>query len=622
MSHVSTLGRKAIEEARRGEFDRALATAHDAIAAAPDDSGLRFFAAMLHSRRSEFDEAAGQLRAALKIVGDEPVIRAELIRVLAGAGHIDEAEALLAKPGLPPAVSERLQAAIAAQRGDHSRAVETYRRIVGAEPGDFESWGNLGVSLLCTGDASGAVAALDRALDLKPDHSKFRDKWVDANVAAGTADEALERIRSTRPGDVDALVMTARLEDLQQRPDRAIDALRQALAKQPDHEPALAALADLQERANQIDDFDETLDRLEKAAPTSDKLPLLRARAAFRRGEHEEALRLAEAAPRSVDPAARAQLIGQVNDRLGNGDAAFAAFEEMNRIDSLAADDAQGKTNRHLDALGAQLDILTPEWVGSWAAADSPPPREPAFLVGFPRSGTTLLDTLLMNDSSLVVSEENPMLTEVSKRIGAFARIAELRDPDIGKLRDVYFGEAQKHVPRAAGGLLLDKFPLALGAGPLIHRLFPTAPIIFLARHPCDVVLSCFMTRFQPTESGSAFLTLEGTARLYDAMMSLWARSRELLPLQVLDVRYETLVSDAPKELRRVADFLGLQWSERLLDNRSAAQSRGFIKTPSYSQVAEPIYNRAVERWRRYSDQLAPALPVLKPWIERLGYEA
>lgn len=130
------------------------------------------------------------------------------------------------------------------------------------------------------------------------------------------------------------------------------------------------------------------------------------------------------------------------------------------------------------------------------------------------------------------------------------------------------------------------------------------------------------MTRFQPTEVGSAFLTLEGTAKRYDAMMTLWARSRELLELHVHDARYETLVENPKLEMRQIAQFLGIGWSDALADNLAVAERRGFIKTPSYSQVAEPIYRRAVERWRNYEEQLQPVIPILEPWIRALGYRS
>lgn len=622
MDDISPLGKKAIEQARRGEFDDALATAKEALAASPRDKGLRFFAALLHSRLGELEPAAAELRQALALAPDDAMVRAELIRVLAALGRTTEAQALLDLPGLPRPEAMRLEALILARSGRHRDAADLYRKIVAGDPRDFESLGKLGVSLLASGDAAAAVEALEQALRLRPDHGQFVDKWIDANVAAGSAETALNRLYERQPADAQSMVTAARLEDLLDRPQKAVESLDRALAVDPANERALAALADLHERANRVAEFEAALARLEKAAPKSEKLPLLKARAAYRRGDFTRALELARQAPRDVDPAARAQLLGQANDRLGEAEAAFPAFEEMNAIDSLSVEDPTGKSARYLAGLEERIKTLTPHWVARWHDAPAQTQRLPAFLLGFPRSGTTLLDTLLMNHPDVAVSEENPMLTAVSRQIGAFDRIADLEPEEVEKLRTFYFDQAQFYVPAARERLLIDKFPFALAAGPLIHRLFPDAPILFLARHPCDVVLSCFMTRFQPTDIGSAFLTLEGTARLYDSMMRMWVKSRELLPLRVLDLRYETMVESPQSELRAVAEFLRIDWSDSLLDNRAAAQRRGFIKTPSYAQVSEPIYKRSVERWRKYERALQPALPILDPWIKALGYEA
>ena len=620
MTEISTEGRKAMEQARRGDFGGALATATAAISTEPDNAGLRFFAGMLHVRQSQFPQAAEHLRKALALEPRDPMVRAELARVLIALGQIDEAEALLAQPGLQERERQRIGAIVAARRGDHARAIALLRGAVRADPRDFESWGNLGVSLLAAGDAAAAISALGNALRLKPNHSSFSQKWAEAVSQAGAAETELPKLYDAATSAPAALLAAAHIEDLEGRPDRAVEALRRLLEKTPGDEAALVALADLEERANRVDSLESTIAELEQHAPASQKLPLLRARAAYRRGDMERALQLVEQAPPDVDWATRAQVVGQVNDRLGNSRVAFDAFEQMNRIDSLAAVDPTRKAADYLASVNQRrTEVLTPEWVNGWPDV-SPPAREPAFLVGFPRSGTTLLDTLLMNDPGIAVSEENPMLTHLSRKIGPFGRIAELGPSEVADLRQSYFEDAEHFVPGSSGKLLLDKFPLALGAAPLIYRLFPTARIIFLSRHPCDVVLSCFMNRFQPDEMGSSFLTLEGTARLYDGMMQLWARSRELLPLTILDVRYEALVEDPKPEMQRIAGFLGIAWSDKLVDNRPAAESRGFIKTPSYSQVAEPIYRRAVERWRKYSGELQPIIPILKPWIETLGY--
>lgn len=621
MTDLSPLARKAIEQARQGEFDLALLTAKEAISEDPNDKGLRFFAGLLHSRRFEFEEAAAQLREAMALAPDDLLVRTELVRVLGSIGRLDEAERLIDAPGLPPQIERRLRAMLASARGEHSTAAQLYRTVVRDEPRDFESWGNMGVSLLAAGEAADAVHALRQALKLKPGNLRLQDKLAEAHVAAGTAEEALRELYDHGSRDPAALVTAARLEDLQERPDRAVDALQRALRIEPANLEALVGLADLQERGNRIDELHDTLERLEQLGFRSDKVMLLRARVALRQGDMAGALELAKQISRHSDPAARAQLLGQIHDRLGNRGEAFEAFAEMNRIDALATEDAARKAERYLTSVWEKADVLTSDWVSRWC---EPPPttREPAFLLGFPRSGTTLLDTLLMNDAGVAVSEENPLLTHVSGQVGGFERIADLEPDEIARLRELYFEKAETYVPQSRGLLLVDKFPFALGAGPLIHRLFPSAPVVFLSRHPCDVVLSCFMTRFQPTEVGSAFLTLEGTAKLYDAMMTLWARSRELLELHVHDACYETLVENPKLEMRQIAQFLGIGWSDALADNLAVAERRGFIKTPSYSQVAEPIYRRAVERWRNYEEQLQPVIPILEPWIRALGYRS
>jgi tetratricopeptide (TPR) repeat protein len=623
VSAISALGRKAMEQARRGEFDQALATVEAAIAEQPKDKGLRFFAALLHSRLSNPAAAAAQLREALELAPGDALVRAELARTLVGTGELDEAEALLGQPGIPTQDERRIRAMIAASRGDQATAAELYREIVAADPRDFESWGNLGIALLAADDAAAAIPALEQALRLRPGNSRLMDKWAEAQAAAGTADSALPLLYTRGDSDPAAFIAAARLEDLEGRPERAVDALRSALEADPGNGAALVALAELHERSNAIDELETTLQRLETLSPAPDKLPLLRARAAYRRHDFPLALRLAEQASPAVDRAARAQLLGQVHDRLGDYESAFAAFAEMNATDALATHDAAGKAEGYLAGLSERLAVLTGDWIDRWPPPPPPGPSpEPVFLLGFPRSGTTLLDTLLMSEPRLAVSEENPMLTDVSKQVGSFERIAALGPADIESLRKLYFAQAHRYLPDLADRQLVDKFPLGIAAAALIHRLFPTARILFLRRHPCDVVLSCFMTRFQPTDLGSAFLTLDGAARLYDSAMALWARSRELLPLRVLDVAYESLVGEPAAEMKRVADFLEIPWSHRLLDNRPSAATRGFINTPSYAQVSEPIYRRAVERWRNYAGQMEPVLPILKPGVESLGYDA
>jgi hypothetical protein len=218
------------------------------------------------------------------------------------------------------------------------------------------------------------------------------------------------------------------------------------------------------------------------------------------------------------------------------------------------------------------------------------------------------------------VLEEEPILERVGEALGDFAMLPELDANRVRRLRGLYFEELDAFDPAARGKLVVDKLPLNILGAPLIHRLFPDAKFIFAGRHPCDVTLSCFMQNFELNPAMANFLDLGDAARLYDLVLSFWRRSREILPLDVHDVRYEALVEDKEGALRPLLDFLGLPWDDGVAEHQRTAAKRGAISTPSYAQVAQPIYRRASGRWLRYRAEMEDVLPILAPWAEWLGY--
>ena len=242
------------------------------------------------------------------------------------------------------------------------------------------------------------------------------------------------------------------------------------------------------------------------------------------------------------------------------------------------------------------------------------------FLIGFPRSGTTLLDTILMGHPNTVVMEEQPPLNIVEQELGGAAALPGLNAEAIANARARYFEEVEKLQPVGPGQLLIDKSPLFLYRLPLILRLFPDARIILALRHPCDVVLSCWMSNFRLNSAMANFLRLEDAAAFYDLCFRHWQTARQLFPVQVHEIVYEQLVEDVESEVGPLLDWLGLAWDADVLDHRRTAKSRGLITTASYSQVTEPIYRRASGRWKRYRKQLEPVLGTLAPWALALGY--
>jgi tetratricopeptide (TPR) repeat protein len=497
--------------------------------------------------------------------------------------------------------------------GRHAEAAARYEQVVAAEPGDWEIWNNLGNARRAAGDRAGAVAALSEARDLRAGEPAIHFNLAVALAEAGhaeAADAAFAEAARLTPDRPQALLALGRAFSGLGRYEEAEAAYRRA----PGVADSWFERGQLLERGNRLDRLSALIAEAEQAGF---RLPYLDALALDREGRHGEALAQAKKMPTADDPLRRALLIGRLADKAGDAAGAFAAYTEMNRIAAAAFPGAHAAAGAYRSHVAALVEMLTPAYVAGWAPIPAGERPAPVFLVGFPRSGTTLLDTLLMGHPDLHVLEEVPLLERSAAALGDFSRLPELDAAETGHLRDLYFA-ALGPVPDK---IVVDKLPLNLLGAPLIHRLFPEAKFIFAARHPCDVVLSCFMQDFDINPAMANFLDLEDAARLYDLVLAFWHRACALLPLDVHVLRYEALVADKEGQLRALVAFLGLPWNDKVLDNQGNARERGLISTPSYAQVAEPVYARASGRWQRYRDQLAGVLPILAPWAEKMGYD-
>jgi hypothetical protein len=311
---------------------------------------------------------------------------------------------------------------------------------------------------------------------------------------------------------------------------------------------------------------------------------------------------------RHFDDAHWDRLMTKVADALGDSAEAFAAAGAMNRAVP-GYDEWRRRAAHYRSNIRATARIVTPEWASRiHRATPDDGVSDPAFVVGFPRSGTTLLDTFLMGHPETCVVEEGRMLelaTEVISEAPGVDWPAEL----VMRARKAYVDELARYVP-----------PRFTGRLAVLHALFPRAKVIFAQRHPCDVVLSGYMQSFHLNHAMASFLDLADAADLYDAAMTMWTRSRESVPQAIRSVVYEQLTADPAAELRPALEFLGLEWRDELLDHQATARNRGLITTASYDQVVKPLSQAPSGRWRRYRNELAPVLPILLPWAERFGY--
>ena len=642
---------EAIAAFRRGDLDRARTLAKAQIDAENGPPDIHHLLGLIECRQGRVESGVDHLRAAVDAQPANAAFRVMLARALNDAGR--PAEALEAAPASKDTSAAdmalwHVRAEAAQALGDHAAAAEAWNILTVARPDDWRFSANYGDALAGLGRWAEAANALRRAWQLKPDELSIRQNLASALTKAGFHDEAVDQLRGRLESGADdartrltlsrLLAIMGRDEESMAELDKAAQAavrgnsaegglIRIALPNRDDASApasdaevaALRELCSLLERTNRLDELKTLLDDAATLGIPRERLGYPAAAIALRDGAAADARRLLELESPDADPVRWHRLMAKILDSLGDTAGAFAAAVAMNR----AVPDFDGwvhKGNAYSRRIRGLADTVTADWAACIKPLAPSSRRSPAFLVGFPRSGTTLLDTFLMGHPDTQVLEERHVLGAAETILGNVARLSERTSDQFETARRAYFTELDKHVDRDFTGLVVDKLPLNMLGLPVIRSLFPDAKIIFAQRHPCDCVLSGFMQSFTLNDAMACFLTIEGSAELYDAAMRMFTASRDTLPVQVHTLVYEKLVSDPEAALTPLIDFLGLEWRAELLDHRATARARGAIITPSYDQVVQPLSKAPSGRWRRYEEQLTPVLPVLLPWAERLGY--
>jgi tetratricopeptide (TPR) repeat protein len=261
------------------------------------------------------------------------------------------------------------------------------------------------------------------------------------------------------------------------------------------------------------------------------------------------------------------------------------------------------------------------------------PPSRIAFLVGHPRSGTTLLEQVLDSHPEAVSSEETtiflkealraPLRTffENQTRQSLLDILNRGGNETLRAARDIYFKKTESFLGQPVSGrLLVDKNPSLTPHLAAITRIFPETKVIVALRDPRDVCLSCFMQPLPVNSVSASYLTLADTAAEYASMLGFWLAIREKMAAPWLEVRYEDMVNDLASVARRTLDFLGLPWNDNVLAFDKHTKSK-IVRSPTYAAVGQPIYKGAKGRWRNYASYLEPHLAQLEPFIKAFGYE-
>jgi len=536
-------------------------------------------------------------------------------------------------------VLHSLRGAACHELHEYEAAVASYRAALAIRP-DFEKIHNsLGIAYLRTERVDEALEAFRSALNCNPG---FAPAWFNAGIAFEHlkewrhAADCYERAAQIEPGYVEALSSLAtvllELDDY----DRIVDVCEQALAVKPDHLPAWRNLMNFLERANRHEELDSVLQRAQAVLGEHALVKLFRGLTADIRGDAGQARSILESFRfDTTDPAGqhderrRLARLARICDRLDDPRAAAGYAAEANRLSHIMSTRAGVHKETYLEYIDYRRGCFTGDYVARWSRPEGASPEPaPVFIIGFPRSGTTLLDTVLRGHPDVAVAEESDAVSRMVDRMATLAgdplaHLPELSRSELQQLRQLYFDTLHARLPGAApDARLVDRFALNIIYAGEICRIFPDARFVLVLRHPADCVLSCFMQTFTESPANANFHDLKDAAHLYDRVFSLWRQYEEVLQPASLAVRYEDMVAGLETALRPVLDFIDVPWHPDLLDYQRTARERPFIRTASYNQVIRPLYTDAAGRWRRYRDFLQPVMPVLEPWINHYGYSS
>jgi tetratricopeptide (TPR) repeat protein len=526
-------------------------------------------AVLADARAGRHAEAIARARAALGAGREHPLLLNLVALGLEQEGKLAEAETLLRRAvSLAPSdIGCRNALGLCLLKlGRPREALAEFDAVVGLDPALSYAHLNRGNALQAAGDVGGAKLCYERALALDPRQAMALAGLANINCGRGTYREArllAEKALAVMPGLTDAVMTLAAVELGEGELRRAEARVRELLGN--------GALTTPQR--------------------------------------------------------AHAQgLLGDILDAAARYEEAFAAYSDCNgMLRSLYADRHESALKYARD-LGGWLEKIPAAAAGAPTAQDGGGDHGPAahiFVVGFPRSGTALLDVVLAGNPAVVGSSERELLVDAvhafMRRPEDFAGLAHASAATLERLRRAYWARVAAEGIDTAGKVFVDACALNSLKLPLIGRLFPGAKILYACRDPRDVVLSCFSHRFGMSAPTFELLTIDGAASYYDAVNRIVIEAASRLSLDVCLVRHEDLVTAFAREMVRICQFLALEWHPAMGDFALRSRQRS-EPMPSMEELLRGIGTEGLGRWRNYRPHLEPVRALLEPWAKRFYY--
>lgn len=517
--------------------------------------------------------------------------------------------------------------------GRAADAVDCFKQAISLKPDFAESHFNLANTLQVLGKLVEAEVSYKQSISLNPKHFVAHNNLGFTLGLLGKLEEAESHYKTAISLNHDyseAYVNVGNLYYSLQKLNDAEKNYRKAIEIKPNYAEPYLNLCELLEKANRLEDiFPVVKNGRDKASDREDDFLFFEAFILFRQGYYERVSAvISKINLEKLSDYRKTTFLKLKADFLHHQrdfDGAFKAFWQMNKNVKKSPEYKTSQPNQYYDLQKdkvreiSQLQNSSPyqgivqaEWL------------QPTFLIGFPRSGTTLLDTILRSHSKIEVAEEQPMVTAMLEKLGPSKSIFDTENIDndfVKLLSDVYLNELAKHVNLQENTLLIDKLPLNILSIPLIKKVFPGAKFILVLRHPLDCILSCWMQNFSLNSAMANMVELDRTVDFYCTVMEMLKLCEQRYRMNIYTIRYEDLVANFDESVSNLLKFFDLRWEKELKDYQKTALSRGKINTPSYSQVVKPIYASASYRWKKYDQHLLKFKPKLSLWAQSFGYQ-
>ena len=480
-----------------------------------------------------------------------------------------------------------------------------------------------------------AIRQLHKAASLQPNNPELWHELAECYWATYEFDKALETYETSfaHAASVRTCHLAAKKLFTIARFDASARWLNRALALAPDDPELLIMLGEIHDRSNNLVAAQEHASRALSRAPLSVKAVRLTAHLDRRLGRLDEArARLQNHLAKSPGPEdwrlhyELAAVLDKMADYANAMQHLFKAKDQLRPHAATFVHQAQAIRHRQTE-LGR---LLQRSDFNNWQKQCSRTKHPPVvFLCGHPRSGTTLLEQILDSHDQVVTTDETGVLMKefvepiIRQPATAESSLAELRSftpAELKRGRSAYLRFTEAHLGEPVHSrLLVEKDPSLTPDLPIALRLFPQASVIFPLRDPRDVCISYFFTLIPLAVTSAASLDLQITAESCAHSLAMWEQWKSNLPMPLYESRYETLVNDPDAESRKLLEFLQLPWAAKLLSFHSRSKA---IRTPTYADLAQPIHQKAVGRWRNYEKFLRPHLSLLDPHLRNFGYES